>query len=213
MINTEGTIVTLTTGEQIPGTKYTVIADGDELGLKQNQVSDVQADFVGFQDNDVPPQIDTITSLSSYLVEASFSNALKPTSIASDGSDFEIFTAEGEAIDLKINTAEIIDQYTILVSTDIQRSNEKYRLRVFNIESAAGRPVKKSGLTGLFKGYQALIHSSAELEVRADFNGDGRVDFTDFTMFSAVYGEVFAEMMSGETETINENTLENIPFE
>lgn len=191
-INTAGNIITLTTSDQVPGTKYAVIANADLLGLKNSKASDTNADFIGYQDSDIPPQIDTVTARSSYLVEVSFDNALKPTSVAADGSDFEIFTAEGTAQNLKVYKATLEDQYTVLVTTDAQVSNLKYRIRLKNVTSAAGRPVKSAGLTGLFKGYQNIIHESAELKNRADFNGDGKVDFTDFTMFSAVYGEMLS---------------------
>ncbi len=49
VINTEGNIITLTTSDQVAGTSYTVIADAEKLGLKNNQASDTLADFIGFQ--------------------------------------------------------------------------------------------------------------------------------------------------------------------
>lgn len=145
-----------------------------------------------------------VTSNSSYLVEVVFSNAIQPTSVNADGSDFEIFTAEGSAEDLAVHRAKIEDQYTIVVTTDAQTSNQKYRIRIKNIKSAAGQEVKTSGLTSLFKGFQNIVHESSELNVRADFNGDGKVDFTDFTMFSAVYGEMWSSLKSGDMTTLDQ---------
>lgn len=60
----------------------------------------------------------------------------------------------------------------------------------------------------MFKGFQNTVYESSELKVRADFNGDGLVDFTDFTMFSAVYGDMWSTLQSGEVSSVEE-VLEN----
>lgn len=42
----------------------------------------------------------------------------------------------------------------------------------------------------------------------ADFNGDGEVNFTDFTIFSSVYGQTWQAIQSGEFTNLDE-ALEN----
>lgn len=219
VINAAGTIVTLTTDEQEASKKYTVIADAKKLGLKDSQNSDTLADFTGFKSNKLPPQIDTVTALNSNALEISFNAPIKPTSFALDGTDFEIFTAEGTADKLKVYKTEIVDSNTVLVTTEMQASNQKYRLKVNKIESSTGNVVKSSGLTGYFKGFQTVLHNASELRLRADFNGDGKVDFTDFTMFSVVYGSAWDAVQKGETPPAldisnysNINTNTNTPF-
>ncbi len=92
-----------------------------------------------------------VSSNSSYLVEVIFNKPIKPTSVNPDGSDFEIFTIDGGAEKLKTIRAKIIDQQTVLVTTDAQISNKKYRINIKNIESAAGKQIRQIGLTSMFK--------------------------------------------------------------
>lgn len=194
VINAEGTIVTLTTSKQDANKEYTVIADSAKLGLKDNRVSDSLADFTGYKSSSNRPEIQMITAKSSYSLEIVFNEPIKPTSVELDGSDFEIFRDANNSQFLKIYDVEQTESDTLFIRTDLQNSNETYVLNVKNLISSAGRPIKQDGAGGLFKGFQSLVHSSAELNLRADFNGDGRVDFTDFTMFSAVYGQIANEM-------------------
>lgn len=209
VVNAERTIVTLTTSEQEAGIDYTVIADSSTLGLKNNQISDTMANFTGYEDDDVPPQIKKVEAESGHLVKVILNaayGAIKPTSLHSDGSNFEIFTTGENPEYLNVRRVELEDQYTILLTTDAQIANEDYWIRMKGVESSAGRQVKASGLTKGFTGFSSssILHNSSELRMDADFNGDGVIDFTDFTIFSSVYGETWQAIQAGEYESLDE---------
>jgi hypothetical protein len=66
----------------------------------------------------------------------------------------------------------------------------KYRINIEGLASYDGTalpvPINKG-----FKGYNLTIVQHRAAAGLADLNGDGRVDFADFTIFSSVYGTIY----------------------
>lgn len=201
-VNSSATVATLETGSQEPGKSYTLFADAQQLGLKESQYTDNHADFVGFSKREIPPQIAKITAISPNLIEVIFSEGLRPSSVKAHGSDFEIFTHEQQPERLGVKHVEFRDDnQTLRISTDTQESEKKYQLRVKNIFSAAGvkvggndRPQRLSrdlyfGIHKTFIGYASQAPERKSIIESVDFDKNGKIDFTDFTIFSSVYGE------------------------
>ncbi len=201
VMNADATVATLTTHTQLPGAFYTLFADAQIIGLKEAQYTDNHADFTGFDKREIPPQIVRIKPLSSTLLEVIFSEGLRPSSVSSNGRDFQIFTHEQQPVRLGVQHVEFRDDnQTIRVSTEPQ-SNMKYTLRVKNILSAAGvrvggnaRPDQTAtkeyfGIHEYFIGYKARPKDTESIIEAVDFDKNGKIDFTDFTIFSSVYGQ------------------------
>nr|HPO05530.1 hypothetical protein [Candidatus Gracilibacteria bacterium] len=189
-----------------------IIADAKTLGLKENQYTDNHSDFAGFTNTKVPPQITKITASSANLIEVVFSENLKPSSISSTGRDFSIYTSEAKPKRLGINHVEFIDGQTLRISTDKQGANQRYYLRVgTSIVSAAGIKVggntKKttteySGVQKAFVGFKGLKSIDNQTVVdAADFDRNGKIDFTDFSIFSSIYGQNLNNNSASNTDT------------
>ena len=67
----------------------------------------------------------------------------------------------------------------------------RYRAQISKVATAAGISVK-SAIGKSFVAINIRAVQKAAVAGGADLNGDGNVDFTDFTMFSAVYGQKLA---------------------
>lgn len=220
-LNATATVATLTTSEQSPDEFYTLYADAKKLGLKSDKFTDNNAEFIGFEKREIPPQIAKITAKSAQMIEVVFSEGLRPSTVKSNGRDFEIFTHEKEPKRLKVKHVEFVDDnMTIRISTENQISDQRYILRVKKVESAAGIPVggkdrsaKNDMYFGTFKHFKAFKQSALIQQKvignNADFNNDGKIDFTDFTIFSSVYGQT----ISTQNNTTNTRTHTTTPLD
>jgi hypothetical protein len=202
VLNSDATVATLFTGIQTTETFYTIFADAQILGLKEAQYTDNHADFVGFDKQPIPPQLTKVHATSSNLLEVVFSEGLKPSSVDPFGRDFQIFTNEQKPVRLKVHHAEFQDDnQTLRISTDAQQSGKRYTLRVKNIYSAAGvrvggnerarKTAKKEhfGIHKNFIGFKVQPKERQNIIESVDFDGNGKIDFVDFTIFSSVYGQ------------------------
>jgi hypothetical protein len=201
-VNAAGTLVTLTTEGQTAGKSYGVSADKsvtDSVGIPVATGRGGQAIFKGFEESDAQPAVEYIAATGSETIEIEFREPLRPSSVklaeATDkttrsGLNFEIVES-GSNTPLPIYGVRFLDgATTIELATARQRSGQHYRVRIAEIRSAAGvKP--RVALNKLVKGFKAAAVQREALGNQADLNGDGQVDFMDFTMFSAVYGQAF----------------------
>jgi hypothetical protein len=212
VVNAEGTVVTLTTNEQEAGKRYTVIGNTRVLGIQELQYTDNHAECIGYDKQEIPPQLIRVKPLSSTLLELIFSEGLKPSSIRSVSRDFEIFTRESQPKTLAISHIEFgEDNNTLRISTEKQIPKQEYTLRIKNILSASGVPVGGKdrttsvssnlyfGIHKIFTGYGALSQDVQTLFEKVDFDKNGVVDFTDFTIFASMYGKNLEE--KGESDS------------
>jgi methionine-rich copper-binding protein CopC len=221
-VNTDSTVVTLKTHPQEKNVNYTLIANADILGLRENKYTDNHIDFVGYNKRKIPPQLIKVKAINSNLVEAIFSEGLRPSSVNSYGKDFEIFTRDAKKERLKVSHVELSeDNHTVLISTEKQIPNQKYLLRVKNVISAGGVKVGGEertdnylknfyyGIHKDFVGFKTLNNQEKNIFEAGDFNQDGKIDFTDFTIFSSVYGQ----NLNNEEENNESSEYQPTPLE
>lgn len=196
-INTDGNIVTLTTEPQVPGAEYVLTAKGvqDISGIA---LSSGSAEFDGFEDSTRAPVIDLVAATDQETVEIEFQQPIRPTGVqlgVASGTrsnfDVKITEADNSSQVLPIKSISLSEGGMVLiVKTNAMKSGERYLVQVENIASAAGNPLRNR-ISKFFKAinYRA-VQQSANAN-NADLNGDGKVDFIDFTIFSASYGKIF----------------------
>ncbi|MBN2096001.1 Ig-like domain-containing protein [Candidatus Peregrinibacteria bacterium] len=196
-ISATGDVVTLTTVAQEPGKEY-VLSAGNQLtdlsgvSLVPGQTSRVF--FKGFEDSAKPPVVHYVAATDVDTVEVEFQENLRPSSVKTgEGqSDYDITIFESESsAPLPVKAVRFIESGKLLeVKTEQQKSGQRYQLQIKDIASAAGIKLK-SAVAKFFKAIKLRAIQQANLSNAADLNGDGKVDFIDFTMFSSVYGQVF----------------------
>lgn len=206
-INATGNVVTLTTDSQDPGQEYVLTASNeitDAAGIALVPGAANRVFFDGFEASDRQPVIHYVAATDMETVEIEFQDNLKPSSVKlgetmnERGGDFDIKIMESEtSLTLPVMAVNFLDSGKLLeVKTAIQKSGAVYRLQLDDIASYAG-VVLKQPVTKTFKAVKIRAIQRAAAENQADLNGDGRVDFIDFTIFSSVYGQVFGNAGSG----------------
>jgi hypothetical protein len=207
-INAIGTIVTLTTENQVAGKQYVLTASSgitDAIGVSLVAGAANRVFFNGFQAKGKVPVIDYVTAMDVDLVEIEFADNLKPSTlklapvtreqapISAGDFNIEIFGADTGAV-LPVRGVSFGDNAnTLLVLTDPQTGNEGYRVQVKDIASYDGKK-SDAGASKTFKGYNLRTVQRQAAANLADLDGNGVVDFSDFTIFSSVYGTVYYQM-------------------
>ena len=202
-ISATGNVVTLTTETQTAGKEYVLngssdITDISGIALVPGRGS--RASFEGFVESVRPPVIHYVSATNIDTVEVEFQKDLRPSSVklgevAGDrGGDFDVKIFEAETNNpLPVLGVNFLESGKLLeVKTAPQKSGQRYRIQIENISSAGGVPLREP-VVKFFKAIKIRAIQQAAVAHHADLNGDGRVDFIDFTMFSAVYGQVFED--------------------
>lgn len=211
-INANGTVVTLTTEAQTAGKGYVVTVSGalrDAVGVPLVSGTGNRAAFSGFVFDDKPPAVEYISATDPNTIEIEFRDALRPSSlrlqpvtgepqrlkpVKGGAHDFnvEIYESGESSGPLDVLGLQFVETSNILkVTTATQKPGQRYRVNIKQVENASGIAGRVS-VNKLIKGFKASVAQRAQLAGSADLNADGKVDFTDFTMFSAVYGTSFA---------------------
>ncbi len=212
-INPSGNVVTLSTANQIAEKPYVLSIHKDIKDLVGRNViegAENRFSFSGFTLINKPPIVDYIQADDVDVVEIEFRDPLKPSSVhmGSSQSDasakygISIYESEDSSKRLDVLGVELLDSANVLrIKTGRQASEKKYRINITGLKSYDGTALPVSINKG-FKGYDlAVVRHKAAANV-ADLNGDGRVDFSDFTIFSSVYGTIYY----GEGENLEESS-------
>jgi hypothetical protein len=196
-INADGTIVSLVTDGQTPGQDYVLNASNkitDAAGNALATGAKSRAYFTGFTASDKLPFIQYVSATDTETLEVSFQDNLRPSSVklgTGNNFDVQVFESDNPSNSLQVKSVQFEDSgNTLVVTTDQQKSGTKYRLQINNVASAGGAQLK-SPASKTFKSINIRAIKQEQAANQADLNGDGKVDFIDFTMFSAVYGQVF----------------------
>jgi hypothetical protein len=201
-IDAAGRVVTLTTDAQASGTDYVLSVSSkvmDTAGIPMVAGRTSQFGFRGFQDSDKVPVVDSIGAMDGETVQIDFMNDIRPSSVklgeSAKGGDFSVKIAEVESGQaLAVKAVRFVESGKSLeVKTDMQKSATRYRVTISNVASAAGIQ-SKSPIAKFFKSINIKAVQKAAVASGADLNGDGKVDFIDFTMFSAVYGQTIGQV-------------------
>lgn len=198
-INAAGTTVTLTTAEQSEDKEYALFGSSDikdAVGVALVAGSGSTVYFDGFTELGSPPSVEYIGAADTDLVEIEFSNDLLPSSVTTgslDGSQsnqtFNIeITESGGSTKLDILGVEFNDAGNkLLVKTSAHKSGQRYRARIFDLASYDGT-YQTVSINEQFEAVDLQVVQDFQTANAGDLNGDGVVDFIDFTMFSAIYG-------------------------
>ena len=148
--------------------------------------------FTAFRRPGVPPKIEKITLVDATHIDVHFNAPVLPSSVHTDLLPVKALlrsVTTGEQKLVKGGTLQ--DQARVLrLTVESLREGERYLLRIAGI--LAPGPTEAPA-PGAEKSFIALFPREGEQEAftilpTADLNADGKVDFADFALFSAVYG-------------------------
>lgn len=201
-INASGTVVTLSTFNQVPGKRYVLLVSKDIKDVVGRGVIEGAANrksFTGFQALNKAPILEYIQATDVNMVELEFRDNLKPSSVRTGTSQSDASSQFGISIYESDNTSQKLSVLGVSleapgnvmhIKTGPQKSDVRYRISIQGIESYDGTKLPVAINKG-FKGYNLTIMQHMAAANLADLNNDGRVDFLDFTIFSSVYGTIY----------------------
>ena len=110
--------------------------------------------------------------------------------------NISIYEEDNPTTFLPVTAVRFLSNNVLELKTEAQRGDTRYRMVVEGVSAYDGTTAS-TPLRKLFKGYnlKAVAHKAAAGQ--ADLNGDGKVDFTDFTIFSSVYGTSYLNAEGG----------------
>lgn len=219
-MNVDGNIITLTTEKQTPGEDYVLTATGiqDVSGIGIVPGRGNSRSFEGFEESRKGPVAHLVAATDQETVEIEFQEALRPSSLklgssgSQRGGDFDIRIAEADDRSkvLPIKSVKLLEGGKALeVKTEAMKSGARYHLQLENIASSGGNTLDNA-ISKFFKAIKYREVQQAAISQGADLNGDGKVDFIDFTLFSAAYGKNFGANTPSSGNSENSQGLQPI---
>ncbi len=203
-INPAGNIVTLDTAPQQGGKAYVLSVSNevkDVAGRGVLEGAENRLSFSGFEYLNKSPIVEYITATGSDTLEVEFRNNLKPTSAAA--SNIAIYESGNSTNKLDVLGIKVLAPGNILeIRTEPQEADVRYRVNMDSLASYDGTSLPVSLNKG-FIGYNLSVANHAAASNFADLNNDGRVDFTDFTIFSSVYGTTYGAGGTSQSTSVN----------
>lgn len=209
-VSPDGKIITIYSEEQQEKGNYSLTVNTKELGIETSSVTEKVFPFEGFfiPKKETPFKVTAVKSNTPNTISLTFSHPLNAESIINT-EHIEIFK-EGSRESLSVRSLSLSDNKTIVITTDTQGPGATYNIFYKNIISAYGSSIEKKKSTKV-EAYKApLGESLSNLQGTADFNGDGLVDFKDFTLFAAVYGKTYEQAEQGDIN--GDNTIDFSDF-
>ncbi len=196
----DGKLVTLKTEEQIEKKEYALNIDAQKIGLVYSSFADRIFNFTAYSK---PPErtlnpfkIVNISTSSPEKITLEFNQPLSAISIVNTENIFIL--KSGTKIRLEVLDLQLKNKTSIEITTKSQQAGAKYKLYYKNIESIYGKKIEKRKLAQFDAFSAPLGENLGNLYGTADFNNDKVVDFSDFTLFAAVYGKTYKEVNSGD---------------
>jgi uncharacterized repeat protein (TIGR01451 family) len=187
-VSADGRIVNLETNFMQEDTRYTLIVDSEALGIKDVQGTNNQINFETFDEEEFKGDatIKNVSPISENEIKIEFSHPIKYSSLDESGKNFQIIQQDKKKA-LKVKSAIIgKEDISIILYTEGQVPNRDYYVFQRDLEVIGGAKLKTRSKS--FKGYNPPV-DEAGLFAQSDFNGDNKIDFLDFTLFSSVYGK------------------------
>jgi hypothetical protein len=198
LISPDGKIVTIKTDDQIKQKNYSLKIDSEKLGLKFENNEDTVFFFSGYDNSLKSTKFKLVyyKAVSPTEIHLKFTDPITVNTIM-NSSNISIFK-QGKKDLLGVLGLYLYDKNTISIKTSKQNSADHYDLFYKNIESIYGSKIENRKYISVQAYQPPLGDSLAHLYGTADFNGDGVVDFKDFTLFAAVYGKKYEVVSSGD---------------
>jgi len=196
----DGKLVTLKTEKQKENKDYALNIDSQKIGLVYSSFADRIFNFTGYfmpPDKDRPNfKLTNISTASPEKVTLEFSQSLLASSILN--KENILILKIGTKDRLEILDLRLKNKTSLEVTTKSQQAGAKYNLYYQGISSIYNKKIEKRKLIQ-FNAFSApLGENLGNLYGTADFNNDKKVDFSDFTLFAAVYGKTYNEVNSGD---------------
>lgn len=179
-ISADGSYVIIKTEKQNSSLAYTVSVSSTVesiTGVRVSPGNGDKASFAGYKKGTKTPSFIDATSTTPNTVEIDVNTEIKPSSIQS--TNFSLtFDDSSSARRFTITDIKVLNPLRLqITTTENLLANNLYKLSARNIASYSGQVTANLDIS--FRGYnQGLI---------GDLNGDGQVDFLDFTIFSKAY--------------------------
>lgn len=213
-ISADGKVVTLTTDDQEKDKNYVLSATNsiqDAVGVPLVQGSTNRVEFTGFASSNKAPNALYVAPIDSNTVEIEFQGNLKPSTISKNS--IKIYESDNTLSTLRVTGVEFVERAsTVYVKTENQKSDVTYRINIEDIESYDGVK-RRNPINKMFKGFKIATVQKQRLAGGADLNGDGKVDFIDFTMFSAVYGTTYGIDSNSDSDSSSNSDVTGQPIQ
>lgn len=203
--DTTGKLLYLQTNALTPGETYTLTVAPLQGGTKP--LTDVHGNrfskdnggsiiFKAYTRTGLAPKIERVHSIDATHLDVRFALQVIPSSVHPDLLSSRILlqsTTSGEEVPVRGGVLRD-NARTLRLSIDPLREGDRYRLRIDGVLAPGLITVPPPGAETLFIAVFPKEGADAGPLVlpTADLNGDLRVDFADFALFSAVYGTEYA---------------------
>lgn len=175
----------------IPSDTATVVPLTDVYGNRFTADQGGSSVFTGFRRTNEVPRIESVRAVDSTHLDVQFSSPVLPSSVHPDLLPSRVTlrsVTSGEQVSVRGGVLQ--DHAKVLrLEVNTLREGDRYTLRIAGVLASgpieAPAPGVEKTFTALFP--RAGDGSSPIIIPTADLNKDGRVDFADFTLFSAVY--------------------------
>ncbi len=187
-MSSDGKSVTLRTNFMLP-VPYTLIVDTEKLGVERISFSGDRIDFEGYSreiaENADEPSALVAKSRNGNTVEISFDNPLLPSEL--HAAEFKVYERANTNKSLEIKKVSLGSNGTLVtLLTSAQKTGIEYTVHIQNVKSVYKKVLKSKKLN--FIGSKMSSDQFVRLWNQADLDRNGKIDFSDFTLFSAVYG-------------------------
>jgi hypothetical protein len=162
----------------------------DIYGNRFSKSQGASAVFTGFQRTGSAPQIESIKVIDATHIDVQFATSVLPSSVHTDLLPSRASLRSTVTGEQTLVRGGVLQEHARVLRLEVDplREGDRYTLRIAGV--LAPGLVEVPG--GAEKSFTALFPGEGEEGVvtivpTPDLNKDGRVDFADFTLFSAVY--------------------------
>lgn len=173
-ITSDRQTVILETNAMNAGDRFTLTADAETLGLRERQVTDNQADFLGYdEENEAkkPFEISYAKAISPNSVQVVFRKDIRFSTLKTDGSNFQILVNNDDE-GLPVRGAQLsTNAKTVILSTGLQEMGKTYVIKAEDLLDFSGKSFRKGGDVAVFSAYNEAQRNDFLLEYKTEASG------------------------------------------